>query len=634
MATSRGGLCTDEEFIDLFERYGDRASQHLNCTVRAVYARRRAVEKRIGRELIPGISILQERSISAKAMLTAQVENGTVLIGSDCHYWGHISTAHVAFLEFIKRFKPRIVVLNGDVLDGGRISRHPPIGWEGTPTVLEELRYCQARLREIEKAAKGARLVWPAGNHCLDPQTELLTNRGWVTHDDIRETDEILSYTQNGLVWTGIDEIIRKRHEGELVRVESQGMSMAVTPEHRVLGLQLNWKTRRYDRLGYHRADSLPYSMNIPVSGLVGNEGYPLSDNQIRLAGWILTDGHHGSNRTTIYQSKPKGVEQIRTLLSEMNIGHTERRRSRDITHVCGRALLKPALDAFEFCIAASAYREIVEWLPSSTDMPSWAHILSDRQFDIFLDTIIDGDGTRNAKGSGAVIYKQKPFLDALQSIAVQHGYRARIHEDPRGDYRLWVVKAPNIRIEKKHVFREAYSGDVWCLRVPHTNFMVRRRGTVYFTGNCLRFESRLAQAAPEFEGIEGFHLKDHFPRWEPCWGIDINEKVVIKHRFKNGIHATHNNTIWAGRTMVTGHLHSLKVTPFSDYNGTRWGVDSGTMAEPYGPQFLDYTEANPLNWRSGFVMLTFRDGKLLWPELVAVHDKGVIDFRGELIHV
>jgi hypothetical protein len=33
-------------------------------------------------------------------------------------------------------------------------------------------------------------------------------------------------------------------------------------------------------------------------------------------------------------------------------------------------------------------------------------------------------------------------------------------------------------------------------------------------------------------------------------------------------------------------------------------------MADPYGPQFANYTELSPLNWRSGFILLTFvREG-------------------------
>jgi hypothetical protein len=148
------------------------------------------------------------------------------------------------------------------------------------------------------------------------------------------------------------------------------------------------------------------------------------------------------------------------------------------------------------------------------------------------------------------------------------------------------------------------------------------------------RFESRLAQNAPEYEGVKGFKLADHFPKWEPCWSVWINDEVVIKHRYKGGIHATHNNAVSSGKTIITGHLHSLKVTPFDDYNGTRWGVDTGTLADPKGPQFQDYLEANPVNWRSGFIVLTFQDGKLLWPEVARVVDETTIDFRGKLVRV
>jgi hypothetical protein len=150
------------------------------------------------------------------------------------------------------------------------------------------------------------------------------------------------------------------------------------------------------------------------------------------------------------------------------------------------------------------------------------------------------------------------------------------------------------------------------------------------------RYETFLAANAPQFQGVDGFHLKDHFPEWKPCWSVWINEDVVIKHRWKGGAHATHNNTLASGKTMVTGHLHSLKVTPYTDYNGTRFGVDTGTLAQPHGPQFNDYTEDGPVNWRSGFAVLTFWKGNLLWPEVVHVIDeeKGLVQFRGEVIRV
>lgn len=144
------------------------------------------------------------------------------------------------------------------------------------------------------------------------------------------------------------------------------------------------------------------------------------------------------------------------------------------------------------------------------------------------------------------------------------------------------------------------------------------------------RLEVRLATVAPEFAKVHGMHLRDHFPDYEPCWSVWINDDVVVKHRNKGGIHATHNNTLWAGKTMVTGHLHSLKVTPLTDYTGTRFGVDTGCIADPWGPQF-EYLEDNPRNWRSGFAVLTFARGKLLWPEVVHAISPTEVEFRGRV---
>lgn len=148
------------------------------------------------------------------------------------------------------------------------------------------------------------------------------------------------------------------------------------------------------------------------------------------------------------------------------------------------------------------------------------------------------------------------------------------------------------------------------------------------------RFSTRLAVVAPEFAKVHGTKLKDHFgERWQPCWSVWINNDVVVKHRARGGIHASYNSTLHGGTSLVHGHLHSLKVTPFSDYRGRRYGVDCGMLAENYGPQF-GYLEDGTRNWTSGFAVLTFKDGKLLWPELCAVIAPGEVEFRGKVISV
>jgi hypothetical protein len=144
-----------------------------------------------------------------------------------------------------------------------------------------------------------------------------------------------------------------------------------------------------------------------------------------------------------------------------------------------------------------------------------------------------------------------------------------------------------------------------------------------------LRLFNFVAQHSPELS--EFSDLFSYFPGWHTGWRIDINNSVVIKHRWHNGQHATYNNVLKAGKSIVTGHLHKLMVTPWSDYNpGRRYGVDTGTLAEPTGDQFV-YLEENPVNWCSGFAVLTFENGKLLPPELCEVIN-GVAYFRGQRV--
>lgn len=315
-----GPKVSDAEFIEVFEREGPaRAAEIFEVTTRAVYGRRASIEKRLGRPIISPEQArdpaVRRTAVDYPTRVPFEIENGLVLIGSDAHYWpDQISCAHRAFVKLCAELKPTLVVMNGDVLDGARISRHPRIGWAQTPTLKQELDTVEQRLTEIEDVTKKAARLWTIGNH----------------------------------------------------------------------------------------------------------------------------------------------------------------------------------------------------------DM---------------------------------------------------------------------------------------------------------------------RFENRLSAQTPEYEGIPGFALKEQFPRWQLAVSSWINDSCVVKHRFKGGIHATHNNTLWAGKTMVTGHLHSLKVTPFDDYNGTRWGVDTGTLANPNG-EHAAYAEDNPLNHRSGFVALTFHRRQLLGPEVIRVIDDQRFDFRGQVYSV
>jgi hypothetical protein len=148
------------------------------------------------------------------------------------------------------------------------------------------------------------------------------------------------------------------------------------------------------------------------------------------------------------------------------------------------------------------------------------------------------------------------------------------------------------------------------------------------------RYGARLAQQAPEYLGIQGFDIADHFPAWQFCWSIWINGHTVIKHRWHQGVHGAYNNVLKSGKNIVTGHTHRLQATMYADYNGLRYGVETGTLSEmgPESDKFA-YAEDNPANHSQGFVVLSFaKNGMLLEPEFCRVIND-VAYFRGEVVH-
>lgn len=148
---------------------------------------------------------------------------------------------------------------------------------------------------------------------------------------------------------------------------------------------------------------------------------------------------------------------------------------------------------------------------------------------------------------------------------------------------------------------------------------------------HCLRFDSYIAQHADKMRGIKGMTLADNLPGWKLAYGVEVNwdtDPLLILHNYKGGMHASHGNTVASGVHFMSGHDHKLGCSRYTNERGTLYGINPGVFADPGGPQFR-YTQGRPKDWRSGFVVLTFKDGRLLPPEHCEVL-RGVAYFRGE----
>ncbi len=163
----------------------------------------------------------------------------------------------------------------------------------------------------------------------------------------------------------------------------------------------------------------------------------------------------------------------------------------------------------------------------------------------------------------------------------------------------------------------------------------------LYTAGNHdqIRYDKYLAEKAVQFAGLKGFKFQDQIENWKLSLEILINKDqtipTLIKHRTnQGGVHVSHNNAQKFMLNIVTGHSHRLKCSALSNGLGRYYyGVETGCLTDLDNNDFFQYTEgnSNQRDWLAGFVVLQFKNGKLLHPELCTVMD-GEAWFRGRKI--
>lgn len=215
---------TDDEFIAAWRRLGSPAAvaRHFGLDIRQVYNRRNRIEEKYG-----FILNTEKDDNRGRAKVPVPKEGyraisdnvrGPVIIGGDLHAWpGERSTAFAAFIELIKDLKPSMVIMNGDVFDGSRISRHPPGSWASLPTVADELDAVKERLAEVETAApKGCPLVLPAGNHDSRFSARLALNAPeYVGVDGFDLADHLPAWQFCWSIWLNGHTVVKHRwHQG------------------------------------------------------------------------------------------------------------------------------------------------------------------------------------------------------------------------------------------------------------------------------------------------------------------------------------------------------------------------------------------------------------------------------------
>jgi hypothetical protein len=347
-------------------------------------------------------------------------------------------------------------------------------------------------------------------DYCVDEDTEILTRRGWIGHQDLRVGDETLAINpETGLAsWQPVEAVNRfPARCREMISIESQTHSSLTTPDHR-------WLVRDYaDRLRWRTSETLTTGDRVPLAAPV--EGLPTvpkyDDAFVELVAWFYTEGswdeeHHWDGQITQSRTEnPENVDRIRACLTTLYGSPKKLPPGRNWS---GEATWSEAdlRELAAFNLTKAILKDFAPVLRGKIPASEFLCSLTRAQLELFIQTSIDADGCRSyghtsfsqsscTKKDGSA---SKLRSDAFQMACALAGYGVSTHpREDNKDLRTTVLRRPHFwpkastnRGAQAVYKRVHHSGMVWCPSVPYQNWLARRHGSVFFTGNSQAVEN------------------------------------------------------------------------------------------------------------------------------------------------
>ena len=458
-------------------------------------------------------------------------------------------------------------------------------------------------------ALKATTKIFIEGNHCLTEDHRILTATGWKSVDAISIGEEVATRDAHGLLeWQPIERIIRRTtdlDEQLFTLTTPSRTSISCTGQHNIIGHSngVHWR-----RPAQECADTFDLISSVPS----GQAEYPLTDNELELAAWASTDVHYATKHSGVafYQSATGKEVRLRQVLEANGLHFTETIRDRDIRRVAGKVLKKRPYVAHEFHTSAVSGVRVrqLTGLTRKGRLPAWVMHLSDRQWTVFLDTLLAADGTRVSTGTAVVFYGEQPICEDVQIAAILHGWRASITEYRDRQFRVNLTPRRMIRVQgwKAAAVIAPPHTPVWCVTVPNGNFFTERDGCVHLTGNCDRLRRYLQDKAPALFGtvtIPGvLGLKERGWSFVPYKSSTKLGKLHITHDVGNaGRYAAFKALDTFQHSVITGHSHRLSYVVEGNAVGEhKLSAQLGWLGDVEQIDYMHKVNARK-NWALGF---------------------------------
>lgn len=359
-------------------------------------------------------------------------------------------------------------------------------------------------INNTKKITEASRQVW----NCVTKDTEILTTAGWKRYNEVSAGDKVLSYSiERQLIEEDTIQAIHIYNEPtEVVEFKSPTFSAASTRNHRwvVCTSKETPHIKTTQDIERHKWSDFPILR-------VGNNKfseYNISDDELKLLGWVLTDGSTSQGGITLSQSttNPKNAavyKDMITTLDKLGLEYTD--------HVHGNQEHSIYLGACDYTKQlAKAYEHRVL-------KPELVSNLSQRQCRVLMQAMLQGDG-QGVDGTGAPVGNNNAVLtcnsqekvDIFQYLVFRAGYASSSKKYMPEDYNqsksantvyesvgntspirmknpCYAVTVYNIiraHIYEHHKHSMIAEDGVWCVSTSNQTWVARRDGKVYITGN------------------------------------------------------------------------------------------------------------------------------------------------------
>lgn len=526
-----------------------------------------------------------------------------ILVIGDLHIPFQDMKALDLALEYGFNQKVDAVVINGDLLDFGTISKY--ISKPNAPRMIESIEQGKEVLKYI-KDALGCKIIYHAGNHCCySDETEILTSDGFKKFDDLKHSDLVAQFDSDNNISFALPVLyIKKEYTGTMYDIENNYSRQCVTANHDVV---INKEKKKAKDVVISDLKS------IPLTGLCNNVDYDMSDDMIRLITWIVMDGSIVDNRKYISNStkrriqfklsKTRKIDAIKDLLERMNIPHTIA-----MATMSGINKLQP----YMIRIYGDWGRELFSLFENGKkQLPDYFRNLSKKQVKIVLDTILETDGSIH---DGAISWTTilKSDVDIIQEMCIKNGFAINVkrhvsHGFVNGKLQYACrINLGETSLSVKKITETEYSGIVYCVEMPLGTVITRLHGKTAFSGNC-RVENYLIQKAPEFWGLPSVTLEGmlelkkknidyvsnirtmHFGKLVICHGNHVTKGVF------SPVNAAKGAWNKAQASIMIGHSHKSSSHISTDIKqkiSGSWSVGSLTENTPvYNPQVSGFNQ-------------------------------------------